>query len=232
MKLIASDFDGTLFRGGEISARDRAAIAAWRASGKLFGIVTGRGGELPDYAVNELGLALDFAVCGSGSMLYNGRPELYETHTTPGIYADMLEAEAKRMNAEGWGRCMVSGNGGNGGSESNGGDSFCQFSTRFARDAEAAEYVKRVNAAIPRINAFQNGRCVDVVGAGISKATGIACTARRFGVEEREIIAVGDSYNDLPMIRAYHGCAIRGSAIESAAPMVCADIAELCERYK
>ena len=41
MYILASDFDGTLNHGG-ISQRSRDAIAAFRAAGNLFGIVTGR----------------------------------------------------------------------------------------------------------------------------------------------------------------------------------------------
>ena len=42
MKIIASDYDGTLNRGG-ISDDVRKAIDMWRERGNIFGIVTGRG---------------------------------------------------------------------------------------------------------------------------------------------------------------------------------------------
>ena len=68
MKLIASDFDGTLYRNGEISARDRAAIEAWQAGGNLFGIVTGRGADILDTA-HRLGIALDYAIAYNGALV-------------------------------------------------------------------------------------------------------------------------------------------------------------------
>jgi Predicted hydrolases of the HAD superfamily len=234
VKLIASDFDGTLFRGGVISERDRAAVAAWQNTGNLFGIVTGRGGELPEYVTRELGFKINFAVCGSGSMIFDGTPTLLDALTTPIEVAVLLENEARLLGAEAWGRCQTQ-------SEQNG---FCQFSVRMKDDAGALDYASTVNTKYPEINAFQNGRCVDVVGRGLSKATGIARAAellgfdklRLFGETEpqsgtREVFvtAVGDSYNDLPMIDAYHGYAISGSAIASRAGKTCGCIAELCE---
>ncbi len=42
MKLIASDFDGTITRYGKVWEEDLAAIQKWRAEGNLFGIVSGR----------------------------------------------------------------------------------------------------------------------------------------------------------------------------------------------
>ena len=41
--LIATDFDGTLNRDGGIDGVTRKAIDDWRAAGRLFGVVTGRG---------------------------------------------------------------------------------------------------------------------------------------------------------------------------------------------
>ena len=220
-KLIASDFDGTLFRGGAISDRDRMAIAAWRTAGNLFGIVTGRGEELPAYVTGELGLDIDFAVCGSGSMIFDGIPKLVEAITAPGETAVLLEKEAATLGAEAWGSCRCDGNTAG----------FCQFSVRMRDGAGAAEYARVVNEKYTQINAFQNGRCVDVVKRGLSKATGIARAAELFGEPDMFIAAVGDSYNDLPMIEAYGGYAIKGSAIAERAGRVCADIAQLCELF-
>ena len=42
MKIIASDYDGTLNHGG-IDDKKRNAIKEWRKAGNLFGIVSGRG---------------------------------------------------------------------------------------------------------------------------------------------------------------------------------------------
>ena len=42
MKLLACDYDGTLNVGGVVSKENLEAIAAWRAAGNLFGMVSGR----------------------------------------------------------------------------------------------------------------------------------------------------------------------------------------------
>ncbi len=50
MKILGSDFDGTLTVGG-IDAAKCEAIRAWRRVGNLFGLVSGRGrGERPPAA--------------------------------------------------------------------------------------------------------------------------------------------------------------------------------------
>ena len=41
---------------------------------------------------------------------------------------------------------------------------------------------------------------VDVCAAGITKGTGLAAVAARFGVAQDEVMAVGDNHNDLGML--------------------------------
>ncbi|MBQ7983262.1 MAG: HAD hydrolase family protein [Clostridia bacterium] len=68
MKLIASDFDGTLYRNRIITDRDRSAIAEWQARGNLFGIVTGRGAGIIETAA-EHGITLDYAITENGAVV-------------------------------------------------------------------------------------------------------------------------------------------------------------------
>ena len=42
MKVLASDYDGTLRIAPYVSEEDKTAISAFRKAGNLFGIVTGR----------------------------------------------------------------------------------------------------------------------------------------------------------------------------------------------
>jgi hydroxymethylpyrimidine pyrophosphatase-like HAD family hydrolase len=173
MKLIASDFDGTLNRGG-ISERDRAAIASWRAAGNLFGIVTGRGGEFAEHATRDLGLGLDFVICSSGALIFDGTSELKEVYATPEEVAAVLEEEARAHGAIRIGRAICP----------QSVDGFCQISTVMKDDEAARVFAEAVNTKIPQLSAYQNGICVDIVGRGISKATGIARVAELHGVPQ------------------------------------------------
>lgn len=205
-------------KGGK-SERDKAAIAAWRAAGNLFCIVTGRGGEFPGHVIHDLGFELDYIVCASGSMIFNGIPELVEVYPAPQEALALHEEEARAHGAERYGlaRCDIDISG------------FCQFSTLMKDDESARILTEAVNAKLQEVTAYQNGRCVDIVRRGISKATCIARVAELRGIEKDAIFTVGDSYNDLPMIEAYAGYAIAGSAIADRVGKVCADIAELCK---
>ena len=56
MKIIASDYDGTINYQGRVSEEDKAAIRKFRQAGNKFGIVTGRDAELSRRKDVELSL--------------------------------------------------------------------------------------------------------------------------------------------------------------------------------
>lgn len=58
---------------------------------------------------------------------------------------------------------------------------------------------------------------VDVCAAGTTKATGLAAVAAEFGVEPRDVMAVGDNHNDVDMLR----WAGTGVVMGNAEPDVC-----------
>ena len=59
MKLIGSDYDGTLNHGG-IDEAKLSAIRRWREAGNLFGVVSGRGPEFLAELTDKLGDKLIF----------------------------------------------------------------------------------------------------------------------------------------------------------------------------
>ena len=51
------------------------------------------------------------------------------------------------------------------------------------------------------------------------------------GVDADNIFTAGDNYNDLPMLRRYHGCAMASGvqAAKDVSEFICRDIAEVVE---
>ena len=62
MKIIATDFDGTLSYNGRVSDEDKDAIHRFRAAGNKFGIVTGRDVEAAQWIKPENGLEFDYLI--------------------------------------------------------------------------------------------------------------------------------------------------------------------------
>ena len=74
MKLIASDFDGTIFIDEKIKTEDIEAIRDFQAKGNLFGIVTGRSYHSLLVLI-EGRIGPDFVIANNGSHIFvkNGK---------------------------------------------------------------------------------------------------------------------------------------------------------------
>ncbi len=212
--LIASDYDGTINCGGDSIPVNAVAIREWRAAGNLFGVVTGRGVGIAN-ELRERGVETDFILCNNGSVcLQNGEllfaerndihliPELVDIIQKNGAgYFGVVAPEQEKGFTAGevpedlWNF-----------------PDFVQLTAICANDDDASRIGDVVNDVFAgRLIAYPNGRFIDIVKHGISKATGVARMAELFSVEKASCHTVGDNLNDLLMIEAFDGFAVAGA---------------------
>ncbi len=242
MKIIGSDFDGTLNHGG-ITEKKCDAIHQWRAKGNKFGIISGRGKEFRTYILeNHPTLEVDFFAACSGAMTADADGHvIYEARCTevsvPQLAADLAE----------WGCCYLS---------------ICSTQTWFVKfpavddrasdqipDLPEVEYFNQVSTYIEPfeaagqvveriretygkwLNPLQNGCCIDIVPAGVNKAEGLYRLMEYFGCTYEDVIAVGDNINDADMIREFRSYAMANGVdeIKKLADFVVEDVVDLIE---
>lgn len=242
MRIIGSDYDGTLTYGG-IDDRKRKAIAAWRQAGNYFALVSGRGIadlrqirqqkqlELDYYLGCNGGVILDHA----GKLLWGrefqesaaaflekmqllGCPLAY-VNTTQTQYIVRLagpQEQAAELLLQQLPQI----------------DRFFQISVRMQTVEAAAEVVARINRLYAdRMTPLQNNRIIDIVPKGIDKASGLRRLAAMLGCADEEVIAVGDNINDLDMLTAFRSYAMANGVEEAkrVAMFETPGIAELIE---
>lgn len=238
--IVASDYDGTLNQGG-ISADTVEMIQKLQAEGHLFGIVTGR-----DYSggfrlfKREKRFPFDFIISHNGAVAYDQEGNILFSQFLNGSMewrGSTLVQELIRICLEMTGNpCGVaferlklnfhpdSLSEGKGDisayspisvlqdiKEFNLANALCDTPERAGQIVEA---LKKEFGNL--INPVQNGRCIDISPGGVDKSTGIAHYAEIMNVPLSNIWTVGDNYNDISMLRNYHGCAM-ASGVESAA---------------
>ena len=71
MKLLATDYDGTLKYASHIMPEDLEAIQDWKQAGNMFVIVTGRSMESIEQQVKENDLPVDYYVTNNGGMVFD-----------------------------------------------------------------------------------------------------------------------------------------------------------------
>lgn len=215
MRLIATDYDGTLNHGG-IDQEKLDAIHRWRAAGNLFGVISGRGPDFLATLQAQLGDNFDFLASCNGGIATDSRGGDLFRHQ-----CDQVDVNAFVEDIFAWGahtlyvnyddQCVLLGTP----------EccepydyippeelppitSFYKMATFFATPEEAEAMAAKIREKYgDKVNPLQNWWCVDIAPFGVDKATGIRELCAHYGVAERDVIAVGDNLNDMAMIEAF-----------------------------
>lgn len=254
--IIASDYDGTLRQNGGISARTVDAIKRFREAGHLFGVVTGRDCASWMRVLEQgIGVSTDFNIVANGAQCIDGEGNtifvtpfkadatygdttlaeaLVKKYYELGFVAGGISFERERMDFK-----LELPTGGKTEStvysspaEARGVREAVMSNAYWATLETATEAVEILRREFGEYLApAQNGRCLDITAAGVDKATGLAKYAELMGVAADNIWTVGDNFNDIPMLKAYHGCAIRNGLVVSAGvtEVICDEVADVVD---
>ena len=219
-KVFASDFDGTLYfykapDPDKLPAANVDAVRRYQAAGHLFGLCTGRqvGGLTP--FITGL-VEPDFFITSSGANIVDrALAPIYKR----GVDRDVADAIVREMNPKGYRLTLdIEGD-------------ICVFAKmdypgfyyvisgvddapeglihQVSIHTESLEDAAAVSASINRrfgdkVEAFQNVIEVDIAPRGCSKGKGVERLREYYRQQYGEIMlyGIGDSINDLPLLRA------------------------------
>ena len=220
MKIIGSDYDGTLSHGGIDDAK-RQAIADWRAAGNVFSIVSGRSSYSLYLAQDVDRVGFDYFIAYNGGMILNEKGEILFERSCSTVSAKKLLSDlfykwgftfanvfvdrhyvVRRDKADlKEGDILLE--------DLDDFPYFYQFSVMQKPEKKTRIAVRKIRRKYGRhVTPLQNGCCIDIVPKGINKAQGLRTLAAMCGVDQSDIIAVGDNVNDLAMIKAFRSYAM------------------------
>lgn len=242
MLIVASDFDGTLANKGWPTEENKAAVAAFRARGGHFGIVSGRHYSIArDLDVVTGGI--DFLISCTGALIMDGERNILFHKTAPideAVRAAVLLA--KKMGAVNFGIGLL--------------DEYVHLdlskedpledcplteydhnNTWFTTEEEAGAYAAYIDTHMSgEICAYQNRVSVDMPPVGCSKVSALHWyLARHPGAT---LYTVGDNYNDIPMLEEFpsyavaHGVDAAKQVADHITPSVAAMLEELLPENK
>ena len=259
MKMIASDYDGTLCHDG-VSAADRDALQRWRAAGNVFGIVTGRSNNMLGRILKEQ-LAIDYVSVFNGAVVYDlaapaspANPTLIQRKVANGQYMDQLlpivmqgdipwvmistpsrnvyftHGDDQSIQMPDWmnpSECTWL-------PASAAGDlgEFFQINVLYRNNTEALAIADKLRQVCPGLgNPLTNEGWINIVPPGVSKSTGVWGYANYRGIAPENIYTVGDSYNDIEMLRDFNGYAMEngGEAIKKVTANRCHRICHMID---
>ncbi|NGY61664.1 HAD family phosphatase [Lentzea sp. NEAU-D13] len=257
--LIASDVDGTLLGLDErVSARTAAVVGRVLAAETPFVLVTGRPPRWVPVVATQAGLT-GYAVCANGAVLYDiGADEVvWQRDLGPVQLHDIAHALGEVIPGVTFATERV-GDGPTFLAEHDYLHAWAENAGRYSR-AEVFGFpaVKLLARQAGMSSAAMTEAAVQVLGnevsitystgvglieisrADVTKATGLADVAERFGIEASGVIAFGDMPNDVPMLEwAGHGVAMANAhqdALDAADEVTASNdedgVAQLLERW-
>lgn len=220
MKILASNYDGTLCYGKKVMAEDSEAIRKWQAAGNLFVIVTGRAKESLDKYLDKDGIQPDYYVTNNGSVIYDAQGNLlkgdYLDHMTAidAIYiAKEMEGVASYVVNDGHHRHRIivdpsieehrypNMEEDLSEEEVMNQSNFSQIVLSMANPDLAESLAEEFNLFFSEnIQAYANNYCVDLVAKNVSKGTGLEYVAMYADVDMDDVYAVGNLPKDVPML--------------------------------
>lgn len=230
MKIIASDYDGTLYANNRLLGDVSAAVSAWRASGNKFGIATGRDFAMSLPEIERWNIEVDFLVCINGAAVYDQdfslmASQLIDDEVVPRILNHPAGLASEHYQLSGLGPLRVL---------LREGSFFKNFNIPFTsidmEEALSAREIGQISLSYPTVEestkwtqalnsefgahvcAHQNKRMLDVTRRGVDKAAGIASLLRGKGWLGAEVHTIGDGDNDSDMLERYIGHTVPNAA--------------------
>lgn len=246
MKCAVSDFDRTFYVDSRVSSRNLEAVRAWQAAGNWFVIATGRNEASLRQLLDEYGVKPDALILNNGAVILDRewrelfcKPIVKETAMEVLRYLHGLDGDGSGVSLRHYKVNVLSGAGTTTQKTCSGdltideaGDleEIVQIHRRRPDEVYIRELCRDLNARFSDISAYANVCNADIVAHGVDKSAAVGWLARWAGGFD-EILTIGDSANDVRMIREYGGATLKSAAlsVQALAMRVVEDVAEFLE---
>lgn len=244
MKCAVSDFDRTLYVNGTVSERNLMAVKQWQRDGNMFYIATGRNRASIEEQLEPFGLKPDGLILNNGAAIMDKDGNFQFCRTIEedtaleilrflheldedGSGVSMLGKKINVLSAYGTttqkscaGVCTIDQIGAL--------EPILQIHRRRKDEAYIRRLCEEINERFAKVNAFPNVWNADIVARGVDKAAAVHWILNS-NPEIREVRVMGDSANDVGMIREFHGAAPvwASEIVRQEAAGVLEDVAEL-----
>lgn len=243
MKCAVSDFDRTFYVDSKISARNLEAVRAWQGEGNWFVIATGRNEASIRQMLDQYGVKPDALILNNGAVILDRewrelfcKPIDKEAAREVLLYLHGLDDDGSGVSLRRYKVNVLSGAGTTtqkpcGGELTidgiDGLEEIVQIHRRRPDEAYIRALCRDVNDRFPAVSAYANVCNADIVAHGVDKSAAIGWLARRQNGFD-EILVIGDSANDVRMIREYGGATLKSAAlsVQAVAARVVEDVAE------
>ncbi len=228
MKILVSDFDGTLFTTEEQTRKNCMAIHQFQKEGNLFVIATGRNLDSLLRVTREYNIPYDYLICNDGTMIFDHNHNCLSTVYIP------LECNQQIIRAIEEDDPYVIWYLDTGHGYTNDPNLPATKCIVKLQDREKAKkLLSKIETEIPEIHGYISENWLNLLPSVTNKSKGIKKLLDIVKKSTNLVDTIGDNANDEAMLKDYHGYVIEHSIISRQldCPQV-ESVAKLIEELK
>jgi len=213
MKLLACDFDGTLYQKQKISTTDQKSIRNWQKQGNLFVFATGRDIFSIQSKLKHYQLKPDHIIGCNGATVNQQILSTLDSVLAWELLGQIKQAQfpfqqikissvhyltAKSLTKTfiptfDWQELLVTVEQA----------AITQLSIQTASPQSAQHFTSTYEQLYPQMMFFQNSQTVDIVAAKTDKARALKHLVQQLQLAPHHIFTIGDGLNDLQMLKQF-----------------------------
>lgn len=193
MKLLATDFDNTLFCKKDYYKNIRY-VNKFVEEGNIFVIITGRyiNSLLKD--IKDTGLKYDYLICNDGGIIFDKDLNIiYQKDIPKEIVSDIVSEYEQSDCLDGWYIDTGTDINKDKTSSANG------LIGRFNNETKAYKLLKSIKDKHGAIGGYISETWINITEKTVNKGYGLKILADYLKIEEKDIFTIGDNVNDIPM---------------------------------
>lgn len=205
MKILVSDFDRTLYRDTDMKTtmKNVEAINNFKDKGNIFILATGRPLHDLNFLLEEYELKYDYLVCNDGGKIFDDKLNVLDSKTIPYIVAKEIVVRVDDNKATKNYKADI----GTEFTRDFKGNVECIFAEYLDKD-KAQQFINEISDLYPNVSGYLDSRFMYLQNKEVRKANGIKFLESLNNYDREDIYVIGDSVNDISMIKEYEGYAM------------------------
>ncbi len=216
-KVLASDFDNTLYVNDEQIMHNNKRIKSFIENGNIFVIATGRSYIDISKMILKYNIPYNYLICNDGGTIFDSNGKLLYKKDIPINIAYDIMNYVKLNNLEeltyidtGFDYTRVID------------EEVNAIIIRDINRVNSKKILQDIETKYPEIHGYISDNWINITEKTVTKSNGIKYLEQQLNLNHDEIYTIGDTINDIPMIKEYNG----GCMINSTN-----DLKQCCTNY-
>lgn len=204
MKILVSDFDGTILLSEEETMKNKKAIDKFRNNGNLLVIATGRNLSYLLEDINRFKISFDYLICNDGAMIYDNKLRcLKEYNIFPNVIDAILKIIVHSPTELEWyldtGKNYTK----------NPNKKINKIIIKVQNLEYSKQLLNEIENQIPEIHGYISNHWINLVSKEVNKSIGIKKLIEIENLSKYFCYTVGNDINDIEMLQDFNGYIVK-----------------------